>query len=540
MHSQRALFIQFLLSAILCFYFLPDDLISQDTGPVPDRFISISQNSTTTLEGSNQAIWTGPGLNAYFELSDQFFAPTNADSVFGGRGRIFSLQVENSRVLAGLGFTSTRGGDPVQAAQGYYLSDNEGQNWEFINFPLDPPSPDQCDASSVGTPCDIEFTYGSETYIRTRITVPEFSPPFEVDFSGNTILSVNWASGLLRSSDLGQTWERLILPPSTVNELDPDSTYIWRSLNDQSQPVNRYDPRFDNNLLGFGLLVDKNENVWVGTAGGINISSNALTEDTDQVVWKRVSFNPESDSGLFADWIVTIREQPDTDRVWMTNWRTDPQNRDQFGIVYTDDFGETFHRFLEGIRVNDIGFFNGVIFAAADNGLYISDNDGITWEKIEQIRSPNTSIRRGSRYFAISATDTNLWVGTGDGIASTNDGGKSWRIIRVDMPLAGGNIYQPDAPNVEAYAYPNPFSPTQHNVIRIKFESTDSGSATIRIFDFAMNRVRSLQIPLTGSGSYEATWDGTDQNGRIAANGTYFYVIDKPSGRTDGKILLLD
>ena len=540
MHSHRAPFVLFSSALLLTIISLSENVYSQDSGPVPDRFLSISQNSTTTIEAANQSIWTGPGLNAYFELSGEFYVPTNADSVFSGRGRVFSMEVENDRLLAGLGYTSTRGGDPVQAAQGYYFSDNAGQSWRFIDFPLDSALPEECDASSVGVPCDIEFTYGSETYIKTRVTVPEFSPPFEVDFSVDTILSVNWASGLLRSTDLGETWERLILPPSTVNELNPDSTYRWRSLTPQNESVNRYDPRYDNNLLGFGLLIDSNENVWVGTAGGINISENALTATPDQIGWKRVSFNPDSDSGLFADWIISIREQPGTDRIWMTNWRTDPQNRDQFGIVYTDDLGETFHRFLEGIRVNDIGFFNGVIFAAADNGIYTSDNDGITWNKTEQIRSPNTSIRRGARYFALSATDSNLWVGTGDGIASTNDGGDTWRIIRVDMPLTGGNIYQPDAPDVETYAYPNPFSPTQHSEVRIKFDTADSGSATIRIFDFAMNQVKSIDIPLPGSGSFEAVWNGTDQSGRFVANGTYIYVIDKPNGRTDGKILLLD
>lgn len=540
MHSHRAPLVLFCIALFLTNLSLSDIVFSQDSGPVPDRFLSISQNSTTTIEATNQSVWIGPGLNAYFELSDQFYAPTNADSVFSGRGRVFSMEVENDRVLAGLGYTSTRGGDPVQAAQGYYFSNNTGQNWRFIDFPLDSPPSEECDASSVGAPCDIEFTYGSESYIRTRITVPEFSPPFEVDFLDDTILSVNWASGLLRSTDLGETWERLILPPSTVNELNPDSTYSWRSLTPQNESVNRYDPRYDNNLLGFGLLIDSNDNVWVGTAGGINISENALTASYDQISWKRVSFEPDSETGLFANWIISIREQPGTDRIWMTNWRSDPQNRDQFGIVYTDDMGETFHRFLEGIRVNDIGFFNGVIFAAADNGIYISNNDGITWNKTEQVRGPNTSIRRGSRYFAVSATDSNLWVGTGDGIASTNDGGDTWRIIRVDMPLTGGNIYQPDAPDVETYAYPNPFSPTQHSDVRIKFQTADLGTATIRIFDFAMNQVRSLDVPLASSGSYEAVWNGTDQNGRFVANGTYIYVIDKPSGRTDGKILLLN
>ncbi|TVR36918.1 MAG: hypothetical protein EA390_00370 [Balneolaceae bacterium] len=527
-----------LIFFIVAYFSMPAN--GQSFGPIDDRFNTISQNSVSSLEASGSDLWLGPGLNAWFENTGEIYVPQNADSVFSGRGRAFSLSVDGGRVFAGLGFTSTRGGDPVQAAQGYYQSFNRGDTWNFIPFPLDERAPDECDANSIGPPCDLEFEYGDETYIRTRITVPEQSPPYEVDFFENTLLSVNWASGLLRSTDNGENWERMILPPSTAPELVPERSYEWNSRTLEGQSVNRYDPRFDTNLLGFGLLIDDQQRVWVGTAAGINISENALHAPRGEVSWRRVSWTPNDNDGLLANWIVTIRQQPGTDRVWMTNWRTDSQNRDQNGIIYTEDGGETFHRFLEGIRVNDIGFWNSSIFAAADNGLYISDDDGNSWTRLEQIVSPNSFIRADTRYFALSATDQNLWVGTGDGIASTNDGGESWRIIRVDMPLSGGNIYQPDAPDVKTYAYPNPYSPRQHSLVRIKFELRDQGPVTVRIFDFGMNRVRTLSVNSNRPGSYEAVWDGTDQNGRLVANGTYFYVVDKPGGRDDGKILLMD
>ncbi|MCC5907584.1 MAG: hypothetical protein JJU13_15330 [Balneolaceae bacterium] len=532
-----------LFLAILFFAFGIKQSHAQTFGPVDDRHSTIQQNSTSSLETTPGAVWTAPGLNAYFENKGQIYVPETADSIFTGRGRVFSLSVEGDQIFAGLGFTSTAGGESTNAAMGYYQSFNNGDTWDFIPFLLDerPSSNAGCDGNSIGPPCDVEFQYGGETYIRTRITVPEQSPPYEVDFSGDTLLAVHWASGLLRSRNNGQSWERIILPPSFENELSPEKSYQWFSQTSEGETVNRYDPRFDTNLLGFGLLIDSDSRVWVGTAAGVNISENALSAPADKIEWQRFSFQPGIDDGLLANWIIKIREQKNLGRVWMTNWRADPENRDDFGLVYTDDGGETFSHFLEGIRVNDVGFFDGSIFAAADNGLYISHDDGDSWSLLDQIFSPNSFIKKGARYYAVASTNEYLWVGTDDGIAGTQDSGETWRILRVDLPLSGGNIYQPDAPNVESYAYPNPFSPTLHASVRIKFGMQNPGPATIRIFDFGMNRVQTLEVaPVPEAGSYETTWDGTDESGRTIAAGTYFYSIETNEGFINGKIILLD
>jgi len=529
-----------ILSLLILLSLATKPAAAQLFGPQPGEFKSLERQSVSSLEYGDRRIWIGPGLNAYQTDTGEFFVPDNADSVFNARGRVFSLATEGARILAGLGFTSNRGGNSVNAAMGYYHSRNSGQNWNFIPFPLDDRAPEKCSAESVGPPCDLEFTYGGETYIRTRITVPEQSPPFEVDFYNDTILSVNWASGLLRSVDNGQTWERLILPPFFESELNPDSTYQWFSQSPDGA-INRYDPRFDNNLLGFGLLIDDQQRVWVGTAGGINISDNALTAARNDISWRHITFNPELENGLLGNWIIKIRQQPETGRIWMTNWRADPDNRDQFGIVFTEDGGETFQPFLEGIQVNDIGFFDGVVYAASNSGLYISGDDGATWSRQNRIESPNTFIKSDASFLALASSDNGIWAGSSDGLAFSPDHGKSWSIFRVDLPLSGGNIYQPDAPETDAYAYPNPFSPSIHSLVRIKFSAGASDRPVIRIFDFAMNPVKTIRAEAAPSGgTFEVSWDGRSDDGRILSGGTYFYSVHTSNGSVRGKILLLD
>lgn len=514
--------------------------VAQHFGPIPDRYETLRQNTVSSLDAVENRVWTGPGLNRMEEGSPDIFVPVNADSVIeeDSRGRAFSLQVTPDKIMAGLGYNTETTDGSVQTALGFYKSADNGQVWEFLPFPLDPQPPEgECTATSTGPPCDIEFRYGDETYIRTRITVPQQSPPFEVDFSGETIMAAAWASGIIRSTDDGESWDRLILPPSSADVLTPNQTYQWTSQAG-NETVQRYDPRFDNNLLGFGLLIDDEGRVWAGTAAGVNISENALTAPIDQIEWRHIEANGHPD-GLLGNWIVNIRQQPGTDRIWMSTWNSTSSPDDRFGLVYTEDGGETFLQFLDGERVNDIGFHNGKIYAAADGGLFISGDDGDTWRRIDQIKSANTFISKEASYFSLAATNNRIWVGSSDGLAYSSDDGQTWSIIRVDMPLSGGNIYQEDAPDVDTYAYPNPYSPKVHDLVRIKYETQNSGSATLRIFDFGMNPVYEQQAD-TGPGAYEFTWNGTDNSGRQVATGSYIYVVDTPDGQVDGKILLID
>ncbi len=75
--------------------------------------------------------------------------------------------------------------------------------------------------------------------------------------------------------------------------------------------------------------------------------------------------------------------------------------------------------------------------------------------------------------------------------------------------------------------------------MRIRYELQEARSVTVEIFDFGMNRVRSLtrdQPP----GQQEIAWDGTDDDGLRLPNGTYFYTVDLGGETVRGKILLVD
>lgn len=508
---------------LLALYLLmPCPAKAQVLGEVPSPFSSIRENSVSTMAALGDSLWIGPGLNRNIANTTDWFLPVGADSVANGRGRAFSISLAPDTVFAGLGFNLETINGNVPTGLGYHYSVDGGDSWDYIPHPLEREE-------------DTLFVYGGQSYASLPITVPEQSPPYDMAMKGDTLLSANWASGILRSRDFGQSWERLILPPQPATQLVPEETYQFTSNGDD----NRYDPRFDQNLLGFSVLIDSQRRVWAGTAAGINISANALQEERDSIRWEHDQM-VNSETGLLANWVIAIGEQPSTGTVWMTNWPAGLRENERYGVVSTSDGGQTYEQHLIGEQVNDIGFAGGYVFAAANSGLFISPDNGTSWTHISQIRTPNTYIKEGARYLSIATTSNRLWVSTTDGIASTADLGNSWQITRVNFPLSGGNQYRQDVATVDSYAYPNPFSQRRHGIVRIKFEIEQQGRVTITLYDFGMNRIRELENRTFSAGTYEAVWNGTDENGRRVANGPVLYQIETPSGTFRGKILVID
>lgn len=493
----------------------------QIVGTVPSPFESISQNDASNIAAFGDTLWIGPGLNRTINNSPSWYFPENASKIAADEGRVFSLALAPDTVWVGLGYNAETSDGSVQAGLGFHVSTDGGDQWAYIDNPNDEPEDDS-------------FIYGGITYQKLPVTAEEQSPPFDIAMQGNTVLSANWALGLVRTQDFGESWERIILPPQLADSLSPENKYTFTSDGENS-----YDPRFDQNLIAFSVFIDNQDRVWCGTAGGINISDNALTAPADSIRWRHVQFE-DSKNGLLGNWIISITQQPSTGDIWMTNWTSSISDNEQFGIVRTTDGGQTFDRYLSDERINDIGFKNGFIYAAGDNGLFISSDNGASWMKIQQIQSPNTFIKESAQYFSLASTTDRLWVGTSDGLASTSDNGKNWEITRVNFPLSGENRYQQNAFSVETYAYPNPFSPRQHEISRIKYEIEKSGSVRIRLFDFGMNLIRELDSGTYPAGTYEATWDGTDGHGNQVANGPVFYQINTPGNTIRGKILVVD
>ncbi|MEW6618800.1 MAG: FlgD immunoglobulin-like domain containing protein [bacterium] len=72
--------------------------------------------------------------------------------------------------------------------------------------------------------------------------------------------------------------------------------------------------------------------------------------------------------------------------------------------------------------------------------------------------------------------------------------------------------------------YPNPFNPNQE-VTKIPYDLTDSARIEIKIFNIAGELTRRIEESRISAGSYEAIWDGRNDDNDIVSNGVYFYQL---------------
>lgn len=101
--------------------------------------------------------------------------------------------------------------------------------------------------------------------------------------------------------------------------------------------------------------------------------------------------------------------------------------------------------------------------------------------------------------------------------------------------LRNAELSKTDAANAKIKAYPNPFRLGIHKYITIDNIGAD---AVVSIYNRAGHLIRSFDKKETSGGSAE--WNGLSKNGNLAAPGVYWYVVKKPSGKSEkGKFILV-
>ncbi|MBN1884485.1 MAG: T9SS type A sorting domain-containing protein [Candidatus Krumholzibacteriota bacterium] len=83
--------------------------------------------------------------------------------------------------------------------------------------------------------------------------------------------------------------------------------------------------------------------------------------------------------------------------------------------------------------------------------------------------------------------------------------------------------------------FPNPFNPTTE----IRFALRAKGNVSLKVYDVAGRLVKTLANEVRDAGSYNVTWDGTNNSGVKVASGVYFYKMDTREFNQTKKMVLL-
>jgi hypothetical protein len=421
---------------------------------------------------------------------------------------IYAIATRGDIIWCATGYTKEVNDQSVQTGTGYAYSVDNGQTWSGRPQPLDGSA-------------DSVVAYGSNTVHFLPITVPEQNVTFDAAVTGTGVWIASWSSGIRVSTDLGASWRRIVLPSQTRNSVKPTDSLGYYSI----------DPRHDNNFLGFAVAAENDSVIWAGTAGGVNKSTDGGAS------W--VKFTRDNEPfHILSDWVIAIRVQRfgTLTRIWTTNWPAEGVGQ-EYGVSYSDDGGLSWRNFLRGIKAYDFAFKDSVAYVATDDGLYRTADGGQSWMRNGTIVDNISGNRLLSpKFFCAGVLADTVFGGSDGGLVKSIDNpsqpfGESWEVYRAYEPLPGKG---------SAYAYPNPFSP-RFEVTNIHYTTgTAAANVTIELFDFGMNRVRTLLQGAARTGERDELWDGRNDAGDVVPNGVYFYRVaidsDDPVW---GKVLVL-
>ncbi len=488
--------------------------------------VTQSSNTIEKILFQDNVVWlaTSKGLS---KSTDNGTSWTNYYNVpeFGTES-VSSIGYANGVIWAATWHFQFELGSNVPVGTGIKYSTNQGQTWNKIPQPVDDPG-------------DSSIVYGINKIRALPVTVPEQNFIYDMAFTNNTIWIATFSGGLRKSTDMGQTWKRVVLPPDNLNSIKPTDTLHF-SLQVQS---GKFGQESYLNHRVFSILTIDDNTIYVGTSGGINKSTDS------GVSW--IKFNHTNQTNpISGNFILSLEKNDYDNSIWAGTWKADGST-EYWGVSSSNDGGQNWKTYLADERVMDFGFkyfgnpgnyISADILVATQSGCYRSSNNGSTWIAAPEIIDDNKNVSLTTKHFRSvkvkhnQDNSTDIWLGTLNGLAklkeTTGFWSGNWKIFLASEKLASVN---------DTYAFPNPFSPDEES-IRIKYSIFQSANVTIRIFDFGMNLVKTLIQNVNkniNSENFEL-WNGRDESGKIVPNGVYFYRIDIGGSKPlYGKIMVM-
>jgi hypothetical protein len=483
-------------------------------------------NFITDIFVSGDTVWfaTGSGLMRTIDNFNSF------QNYFGiepfGEDDISGLNVFQNIIAVATATGEELNDGTVPVGTGIKISTDRGLNWNAFPQPLD-------------TQADSTIQYGQNTLYALPVVVRQQNLSYDIAITrtqndpGNfTIWITSFAGGLRKSTDYGNTWERVLLPPDNLDSININVTGYTFSL----------DPRTNLNHRAFTVTAMNDSTLFVGTANGINRSTDWGKN------WRKFNYQ-NSGTGtnrVSGNFVVKLKVQEfsGTKVIWGATRRAE-DNNELNALSYAVGVNDSWSYTLNDQTPNGISFKDSIVYGLTNSGVWHGMFGEFNWSRPSLIYDEETkdvlkpTVPSQYRFFSGAAIGDTVYFGSADGLLRTTESGLpwvgKWKIYRAISPI---NL----SSDIKTYAAPNPFAPDDE-VVRIFFKTNKTNTkVTLRVFDFAMNPVRTILQNASRSDINElfTQWDGKNDEGFQAANGVYFYRVEFDNeDPVWGKIILL-
>jgi len=498
-----------------------------------------ASNSINDILVVGDTIWLGTsrGLTQSIDKGASWINYYNT-SAFGTES-ITALLYAKGTIFVSTAHSIDQDGGTFPVGSGIRFSSNNGLTWKSVAQPLDAPG-------------DSQVVYGINTLRALPVTVAVQNIIYDMAFAGNKIWIAAFAGGL-RSLPVDSLlvnenakWSRTVLPPDNRNSIKPTDT-----LSFTMQPVaGKFGKEEHLNYRLFSLVASNDSTLYVGTADGINKTTNAFLS-SDAISWEKFNHQNQNNS-ISGNFVVALGYNAVMKAVFAASWKANDQN-EFYGVSYSKDGGANWSAALIGEKAHNFAADKNSVIVTTDNGIFLNEISTLnSWLNAGSIIDKKTGLVLQTSVFYSAAFANNgntVWLGSEDGLVKNEmpnyNWSDDWTIFYASQPLQKID---------DSYAFPNPFSPKMEKV-KIKYNTGGtSKKVTIRILDFGMNCLRTLiqnvergnPAHVINSANAEGIngvidyWDGRDEFGSIVPNGVYFYQIEMDGQQAQfGKIMVI-
>ena len=365
--------------------------------------------------------------------------------------------------------------------------------------------------------------------------------------------AVDPASGddrVLLSINSGETWTRP-LTTATAFDIGVGHGRLWIPTSDGILYSKDFGVSFESILGKQGMGIDSaftrietaDRTIWVASR-----EVAIRTMNTVQWMAERVNTDPlkfdvhslyDTLDDLSGDFVTALGLQyyDGKKTIWAATQKTETGEN---GVTSTNNDGNDWIVRETGVQIWNFAFDKNDVYFASNQGLFRMLEGEENFTRLSIKESARRKISDNAEFYSVRPVGDDLWVGSSDGIAVVPISELTGTIFREFYNVKTQEGGKP-------YASPVPVSPSKGlGFVRLHYYLPTSDNVTIKVYDFAMNLVKTVidnepRAPReTSDQEDDDTWNLRNDNGDIVAAGVYFFVIETSSGHKDwGKIMVL-